>query len=135
MSNENSFEDTSIEQLERIFKEILNVKVNVIEDIDNIDKEVFCALIEKLEALIEREDEIEKDGIDIAPLVDPYFNVIEFLLKIHFGDSTTELIEWYLFARKDKDGNILPFKDNSGKKVIIETPEDLWALVQKIGFL
>ena len=135
MSQESGFEDTSIEQLERIFNEILGVRVNVIEDIDNLDKEVFCVLVEKLEALIKREDEIEADGVDIAPLVDPYFNVIELLIKMHFGPSTTELIEWYLFARKDKDGNIQAFKDQSGKKVIIETPEDLWALVQKVGFL
>ena len=135
MLGESGFENTSVEQLERIFKEILNVKVNVIEDLDNLDQQVFMILINELEILINNEDELENKGVDIAPVVDPYYRVIEMLIRMHFGPSTTELIEWYLFARKDKDGNILPFKNSNGSEVIIKTPEDLWTLVQKIGFL
>ena len=39
-----------------------------------------------------------------------------------------------LFKRKDRYGNINVFTDNAGKEFPVENPEDLWNLIQKVGF-
>ena len=128
------FEETNLKQLEEIFSEILQSKVKVELDEENVEKEVFVKLIGKLEKLVDNEYKTFKLGFDLSPIVDPYVRIIEILLKLNYGPEVSSIIEFYLFDRKSKTGKILPFKDNSGIKVILKTPEDLWKLIQKIGF-
>ena len=127
-------EETSLKQLEKIFSEILQSKVKVELDIENVEKEVFIKLIDKLEKLVDNEWKTFKLGFDLSPIVDPYVRIIEILIKLNYGPEVSSIIEFYLFDRKTKTGKILPFEDNSGIKVILKTTEDLWKLIQKIGF-
>ena len=121
-------------QLEKIFSSILNSKVTVDLDDSNTEKEVFIDVIEILEPLIENEDKVFNLGFDLTSIVKPYILIIEVLLKVHFGEVAYDLIDWYLFKRKDRYGNINVFTDNAGKEFPVENPEDLWNLIQKIGF-
>ena len=121
-------------QLEKIFSSILNSKVTVELDNSNNDKEVFIDIIEILEPLIENEDKAFKLGFDLTSIVKPYILIIEVLLKVHFGEVAYDLIDWYLFKRKDRYGNVNVFTDNAGKEFPVENSEDLWNLIQKIGF-
>ena len=135
MEKEDSpLEETNLKQLEKIFSEILQSKVKVELDSENIEKEVFVKLIGKLEKLADNEYKVFKLGFDLSPIIDPYVRIIEILIKLNYGPEVGSIIEFYLFDRKTKTGKILPFKDNSGLKVMLKTPEDLWKLIQKIGF-
>ena len=129
------FEETNLKQLKKIFSEILQSKVKVELDEENVEKEVFVKLIGKLEKLVDNEYKTFKLGFDLSPIVDPYVRIIEILLKLNYGPEVSSIIEFYLFDRKSKTGKLLPFKDNSGIKFTLKTPEDLWGLIQKIGFL
>ena len=121
-------------QLEEIFSSILNSKVTVEVDNSNNEKEVFVDLIDILEPLIENEDKVFNLGFDLTSITKPYILVIEVLLKAHFGEVAYDLIDWYLFKRKDRYGNVNVFTDNSGKEFPVENSEDLWNLIQKVGF-
>ena len=135
MEKEDSpLEETNLKQLEKIFSEILQSKVKVELDSENIEKEVFVKLIGKLEKLADNEYKVFKLGFDLSPIIDPYVRIIEILIKLNYAPEVGSIIEFYLFDRKSKTGKILPFKDNSGLKVMLKTPEDLWKLIQKIGF-
>ena len=129
------FEETDLKQLEKIFSQILQSKVKVELDGDNIEEKVFLNLISDLEKLVDNEYKTFKLGFDLSPIVDPYMRIIETLLKLSYGVETSLLIEFYLFDRKTKTGKLRPFKDNSGIEVYLKTPKDLWGLIQKIGFL
>ena len=128
------FEETNLKQLEKIFSEILQSKVRVELDVENLEKEVFIKLIGDLEKLVDNEYKTFKLGFDLSPIVDPYMRIIELLLKLNYGTEVNSIIEFYLFDKKTKTGKLLPFKDNSGIKIFLKTPEDLWGLIQKIGF-
>lgn len=123
-----------IEELEKIFSEILNSKVVVKRDTNNKEKDKFIDIINVLQPLAENELKAYELGFDVTSLVRPYNVVIDALLVMHFGDVANELIQWYLYLRKDRYGIINPFIDNSGEEFPVETAEDLWNLIQKIGF-
>ena len=127
-------EEASLKQLQKIFSDILQSKVKVELDVENIEQEVFVKLIGKLEKLVDNEYKAFKLGFDLSPIIDPYVRIIEILIKLNYGPEVGSIIEFYLFDRKSKTGKILPFKDNAGLKVMLKTPEDLWKLIQKIGF-
>ena len=128
------FEETDLKQLEKIFSEILQSKVKVEKDTENMEEKMFLKLIDDLETLVDNEYKTFKLGFDLSQIVDPYMRIIETLLKLSYGSEISLIIEFYLFDKKTKTGKLRPFKDNSGIKIFLRTPEDLWGLIQKIGF-
>ena len=134
MENDLPFEETSVEQLEKIFSTILKSNIQVELDEDNVEKKVFLALINMLEPLVTKEDKAYDLGFDLSSITKKYILVIDLLIKMHFGPETSVLIEWYLYNRIDRFGNVEPFTDHAGKEFTVETPEDLWKLIQKVGF-
>ena len=134
MENDLPFEETSVEQLEKIFSTILKSNIQVELDEDNVEKKVFLALINMLEPLVTKEDKAYDLGFDLSSITKKYILIIDILIKMHFGPETAVLIEWYLYNRIDRFGNIEPFTDHAGNEFNVETPEDLWKLIPKVGF-
>ena len=134
MENDLPFEETSVEQLEKIFSTILNSKIQVELDEENVEKKLFLHLITLLEPIVTKEDKAYDLGFDLSSITKKYIMVIDILIKMHFGPETYVHIEWYLYNRIDRFGNIEPFTDHAGKEFTVETPEDLWKLIQKVGF-
>jgi hypothetical protein len=134
MENDLPFEETSVGQLENIFSTILNSNINVELDEDNVEKKLFLSLINLLEPIVTKEDKVYDLGFDLSSITKKYVLIIDLLIKMHFGPETALLIEWYLYNRIDRFGNVEPFTDHSGKEFTVDTPEDLWALIQKVGF-
>jgi len=56
-----------------------------------------------------------------------------FLLK--YGEIISEIVFWYLYDRKDDDGNIYPLvfeeEDKEPVDIILKTPTDLWKFINK----
>lgn len=134
MEKDSPFEETSVEQLENIFSTILNSKIQVELDEENVEKKLFLHLITLLEPIITKEDKVYDLGVDLSSVTKKYVEVVDLLIKMHFGPETAVLIEWYLYSRIDRFGNIEPFVDHAGNEFSVETPEDLWVLIQKISF-
>ena len=95
---------------------------------------MFLHLITLLEPIITKEDRVYDLGVDLSSITKKYVEVVDLLIKMHFGPETAVLIEWYLYSRIDRFGNIEPFVDHAGNEFNVETPEDLWVLIQKISF-
>jgi|TARA_R110002020_G_scaffold2135_2_gene9747 hypothetical protein len=134
MENDLPFEETSVDHLETIFSTILKSSIQVELDEDNVEKKLFLHLINLLEPIVTKEDKVYDLGFDLSSITKKYILIIDILIKMHFGPETAVLIEWYLYNRIDRFGNIEPFTDHAGNEFNVETPEDLWKLIQKVGF-
>jgi hypothetical protein len=52
---------------------------------------------------------------------------------LHFGESCSEIMAFYLYDRKNPDGTLNPLIDQSGQEIILETAYDLWSLIISIN--
>ena len=95
------------------------------------EKELFCEVIELLEATIRRSIKLYKEhGLEFREYDENFFLAIDNLFYLKYGEWKTEIIIWYLWERQDEEGNIgeLEYENlDSGKKkvVIVKTPDDL----------
>ena len=103
----------------------------------NSEKEVFIETIETLDQLWLRTNFLHDHlKIDFYNYEGNYYNVIENLIYLKYGEELANLILWYIYDRFDEENNILglevtlPGKDK--KTYILKTPTDLWNLVNKI---
>ena len=102
------------------------------------EKELFCDVIEILEATISRSRKLYKEyGLEFQEYDENFFIIIENLFYLNYGDWKTEIISWYLWEREDDQGNIgeLEYEDlSTGKKrvVIVKCSEDLWDILKEI---
>ena len=75
-------------------------------------------------------------GLNTLEYEESYYQIIEDLLLIKYGHWKTEIILWYVFGRKDEEGEIHPLVvQHVGKEdeeVVIATPLELWNFLAKI---
>jgi hypothetical protein len=71
-------------------------------------------------------------GIDIVKFEDPYFQIIDSLIYLNFGEEASELIMFYIYDRKNIDGTINDLVDKDGNIVTLNNAGDLWELIKKL---
>lgn len=102
------------------------------------EKELFCDIIEILEATIRRSRKLYKEhGLEFQEYDENFFIIIENLFYLNYGEWKTEIVSWYLWERTDDKGNIgeLEYEDlETGKKkvIIVKCAEDLWDVLKEI---
>jgi hypothetical protein len=138
-------------------------KYVVVKQRNNIstEKEKFVEIINGVESCWERSKSLEENFmLDISSYDDYFYIIIESLIYLHYGEWKGDIILWWLFYRKDEDGEILPIKlkmkeiieeeDEEGideedideeetdedefgfEQIIINTSEELWDLLERI---
>ena len=73
-------------------------------------------------------------GIDVVdlPIGEIPWKIFSTWYKSNFNPYGQDWIDWYLWERKDlRTGEILACYDSEGEKFFVETPEDLWDLVEE----
>ena len=86
--------------------------------------------IEKYDAEIERWNDF---GIALyeLPICELTWELINMYLKEMFNEDGIDWINWYIYERKSIiTGEVLPCWDEEGKEFYVNTPEDLWKLVE-----
>ena len=121
MSDE--FED--IEEIKNMFTEILGSEVNVKDNIDNTELDIFVILIKKLEEAVRVETKS-----DVSKATDPLWFVIEIGLESMYGEEAKELIYWYIFDRFEKDGSLIPLEDEDGKIYIFKDVKEFYGYLK-----
>jgi hypothetical protein len=119
------------EDIRNLFVEILGSDVNIKDTIEASDESIFCLLVNKLDKA-HKDDEalFELSGIDLTKSKNELWLVIESLLKLHYGESSHDLIMWWILDRFNPDGKIVPFEDEKGKTYSIITAKDLYAFIK-----
>jgi len=99
--------------------------------------DMFIDIVNRLEKCWDKSNKIyEVFKVNILEYEEDYFQIIEDLLLMKYGAWKTEIILWYAFGRKDADGNVFPLimqpKDEEKKEVLLTTPPELWAFLEKL---
>lgn len=87
--------------------------------------------IEKYDAEIERWADF---GIELyeLPICEIPWKLINMYLEEVFNEDGVDWINWYIYERKSIfTGEVLPCFDEEGKEFYVNTPEDLWKLVEQ----
>lgn len=87
--------------------------------------------IEKYDAEIERWNDF---GIELyeLPICELTWELINMYLEEMFNEDGVDWINWYIYERKSIfTGEVLPCFDEEGKEFYVNTPEDLWKLVEQ----
>ena len=102
------------------------------------EKEVFCDIIDTLEENMVRLEQLHKLGLDLINYEDSFYIVIESLLQLYYGEWKTEIIQWYLYDRKNWETGEIGMLEwtnedtNESKEVIVKCSSDLWDVIQEI---
>jgi len=114
-----------------LFKQMLGSDIIIKDNIKESEEKLFILFVEQLEKAKDLEDKVVEIGLDVHPLVDPLWIVIENMLKLQFGLDTTNLIMFYLYDRIGPDGKIIPLvEEESDKKFKLKNPKDLFAYIK-----
>ena len=87
--------------------------------------------IEKYDAEVERWNDF---GIELyeLPICELTWELINMYLEEVFNKDGVDWINWYIYERKSIfTGEVLPCFDEEGKEFYVNTPEDLWKLVEQ----
>ena len=87
--------------------------------------------IEKYDAEVERWADF---GIELyeLPICELTWELINMYLEEVFNEDGVDWINWYIYERKSIfTGEVLPCWDEEGKEFYVNTPEDLWKLVEQ----
>ena len=87
--------------------------------------------IEKYNAEVERWNDF---GIELyeLPICELTWEIINMYLEEMFNEDGVDWINWYIYERKSIfTGEVLPCFDEEGKEFYVNTPEDLWKLVEQ----
>ena len=99
----------------------------------DLNKELFEKIIIALEranirtALVGTEFEI-----DLSKYDETFYEVIDNLMIMQFGKQASEVIFFYVYERMNPDGSINELRDLNDIPIILNSPTDLWDLINVI---
>lgn len=99
---------------------------------NDTQRELFINTIPLLEHIINRSSMLHADyAVDLVKYDEPFFQIIDSLIFMHFGKEAGELVMFYLYERTNPDGTLNPLYDTDNNIIPLETIEDLWELVKQ----
>lgn len=101
------------------------------------EKEIFIETISMFYDVWNRSNRVyDSYQINLLEYEEPFYQIIENCLVLKYEPWKVEIILWYIFAREDIDGNILPLQlhiEGKGEEQIMLTnPEELWEFIKRI---
>ena len=100
---------------------------------DDISRESFEKIIQTMEAVQVRSTLLHGEfNLDLLNYDEKFYEIIDRLFVLHFGQAAAEVIFFYIYERMDPDGNINQLLDQDDNPIPLESPNDLWAVVNHI---
>lgn len=117
-------------EIQKVIEQILGSNIVLRYDGgDNEDKlkEEFIKVMTLYEKVWKRQNDLDiEHGIDFTTYDEPFFQVIEGLIRFSFDETAGDAIIFYIYLRKDDDGNVNSFEDPTGKEHVFNNYDDLW---------
>ena len=99
-----------------------------------IRKELFISIINNIEAAINRQELLFADfRLDWTTYNEVFFNRIDDLIFMEFGNDGLELIDFYLYGKENTDGSENQLVDKNDNVIPLNSAEDLWNLIKTIN--
>ena len=102
------------------------------------EKDVFIEFINMLDECWTRTNFLHEHlKIDFYNYEESYYNIIEDLIYLKYGEEMGALVLWYVYDRFDSDGNLqkleVTIPGKTKKVYTLKTALDLWNLIDKIN--
>ena len=129
-------EKDDIKKIQKSIDDILGIESGLSKKRPTVKakkRELFNIVLNGLAHINSRSLGLKHDyKIDFIEYDDPFFNVIEALINLHFNKAQKSLIEWWLYDKFLPTGEMLILKDQeTGEEIPTDTPDDVWELVLK----
>ena len=100
---------------------------------DDISKDTFEKIIITLEQANVRSSIIGGDfKLDFTSYDETFYEIIDNLILMQFGKEASEVIFFYVYERINPDGTVNELADQDNQVVALNSPTDLWMLVNHI---
>jgi len=97
---------------------------------DDISRESFEKIIRLMDEIQVRSALLHSElGLDYTEYDEKFFEIIDRLFGLHFGKEAAEIIFYYAYERINPDGSINELVDETNNIVPLNSPSDLWMLV------
>ena len=118
--------------LETMIGTDLSLKRKKKNEID-LNREIFEKTIFALERSNVRSAIIGTEfSVDLSSYDELFYEVIDNLMVMHFGKEASEVIFFYVYERMNPDGTINELRDLNDIPIILNSPTDLWDLINVI---
>ena len=97
----------------------------------SLKKQLFCEILQNLQFVNGRTMGMKHDyKINMMEYDDPFYVIIENLVKLKFSKEQQNLINWWLYDKFLPTGETLILTDKKTNEVIpSDTPEEIWDLI------
>jgi len=131
-----SEEKDDIKKIQKSIDDILGIESGLAKKRPTVKakkREHFNIILSNLAHVNARSMGLKHDyKVDFMEYDDPFFNIIESLMALHFNKAQKSLIEWWLYDKFLPTGEMLILKDqDTGEEIPTDTPDELWILVQQ----
>lgn len=100
---------------------------------EDINRESFEKIILLMDEIQTRGVLLHADlGLDYSNYDEKFYEIIDRLFSMHFGKEAAEVIFFYIYERLNPDGTINELVDEKDQVIHLNTPTDLWYLVNHI---
>jgi len=100
---------------------------------DDINRDTFEKIIITLEQANVRSSIIGGEfKLDFTSYDETFYEIIDNLILMQFGKEASEVIFFYVYERINPDGTVNELADQDNNVVNLNSPTDLWMLVNHI---
>jgi len=100
---------------------------------DDISRDTFEKIIIALEQANVRSSIIGSDfKLNFTSYDETFYEIIDNLILMQFGKEASEVIFFYVYERINPDGTVNELADQDNQVVALNSPTDLWMLVNHI---
>jgi len=99
----------------------------------DLNRELFEKIIIALERANIRTTLVGTEfDIDLSKYDETFYEVIDNLMLMQFGKQAAEVIFFYVYERMNPDGSINELRDTNDTPIILNSPSELWDLINVI---
>ena len=97
-------------------------------------RQYTCTILKNLQYVNHRAVGMKHDyKVDLLEYDDPFFNIIDSFLKLHFNQEQQNIINWWLYEKFLPTGDSLNLIDKKTEDEIpTDTPEDIYEILKNL---
>jgi len=100
---------------------------------EDLNRESFEKIIQLMDEIQVRDVLMMADlGLEFSKYNEKFYEVIDRMFGLYFGAEAAEIIFFYIYERINPDGSVNELADQNNQPVALNSPSDLWYLVNHI---
>jgi len=128
--------DNSKNPLFKPLQEIVGTNVNISESPKTRAKkeqEMFCSIVDLWDGTWRRNHKLfDEFTLDFSGYDTPFYEMIEQLFIMCYGEFKTEIVSWWVYERFLEDGELAILVDENEKEHELKTSQELFKFIKSL---